>query len=144
MLSPTILITILKLASASSVPSFNSKVQKLAQKYTTSDKFQPSGSDARVWRARLDVELSANDQSDPGEKRSNLLQTWSQARKLATGSEGDITDLWLWGIPASEDGQSLVGLLHESREKQKGLFDVRFLPVLALHRKLIAQLMIDY
>jgi hypothetical protein len=99
------------------------KALKLARKYTTSPKFVPTGTDARLWLARLDVERSSP-AVDALEAQGGLLRVWAEARKSATGGEVDVVNVWLWGVPLSNAGQDAETLLPDGKDKQRALFDV--------------------
>lgn len=124
-LSPILLTDTIELAAAppetpsSADPSSASRALKLARKYTTSPKFVPAGTDARVWLARLEIERAG-----ALEAQGNPLKAWAEARKCATGAEADVINVWLWGVPLPNADQNTETLLPDELNKQRTLFDV--------------------
>lgn len=110
----------MELAAAAPKTSSSLDALKLGRKYTTSPKFAPAGTDARLWLARLDVERAAN----ALQSQVDLLKVWAEARQSATGDEADVVNVWLWGIPLSNADQTAKTLLPDGLNKQRELFDV--------------------
>lgn len=83
-----------------------------------------------MWLARLSVEQAVLS-GMPIENRRAVRDVWSEARGKCQGAGADVTEVWLWGVPAPSldnteaDSDAPQGNPSEDLEELRTLFDVR-------------------